>query len=315
MNGMSERRKKWLKRGALAALVLLVAAGTFLWVVDRFGGNPRHSDSLAGKVNRISDMAVSAAAAVSIEAHYRYLVIYDWFTGYDKSTRVGWVTDIHADRFKHRFVESGMLYPREYSDYLPKVFDALRSQGITTVISTGDNVNSGDDAYAAELVKIARERDMNVIWVKGNHDSEHSMHALGVNGAMYYTVEFRGTRIIVLDNTTGMEDYSGTITDDEINWIRGELKTDEPVIVAMHIPIFPVSLETTVMSQYTELETMLHNSGNVKAVISGHLHIPWQKEYDGLRFYGEGALTREGMEGEYGVIDLKDFSVKYEYAK
>ena len=260
---------------------------------------------------------------LSTELQYRYLSVYDWFSGYNRSVKIGWISDIHADRFKRRQVESGLLFPRQYSDYLPKVFDAMRKQGINTVIATGDNTNSGDDKYARDLALIAREKDMHVIWIKGNHDNAHSMAALGVTKNDYFSVDYENTRIIALNDTVGVQqtgDYTGGIDEDQLNWLRDELKTNKQIIVAMHVPIFPLSQDNKlddnnmIMDKYTELEKILHDSGNVKMILFGHWHIPWQKQFDGLNFYGEGALTREGMKGSYATINLNDYSVDYKNA-
>ncbi|MDR3558914.1 MAG: metallophosphoesterase [Candidatus Pacebacteria bacterium] len=243
--------------------------------------------------------------------------------------KVGWITDIHADRFKHRDVDSGMIYPRQYSYYLPKVFNALEAQGIDTVIATGDNTNSGDDNYAMAIEKIAQEKHMRVIWVKGNHDNPRVMATLGVAGSQYYYVDYGNTRIIVLDDVESQGDYQGYVDSTQINWLKGALKTQNQVIVAMHIPIFNGNASWSnihnlsggfyanvgdLLSRYIELENVLKTSGNVKMVLSGHWHVPWTKTYDGINYYGQAALSRIGYSGAYGVIDLKNDSVNYEFA-
>lgn len=245
-----------------------------------------------------------------------YLLIKSYFG--IPSTKIGWITDIHADRFKRRTVDSGTIYPRQYSDYLPKVFDEMRAQGIDTVIATGDNTNSGDDNYARELAAIAKEKHMQMIWVTGNHDNDKVMDILGVTEEKYFFTDYGTTRIIVLDDTKitrDSGDYMGGIDDAQLDWLSGALKTDKQVIVAMHIPIFPLGLDSVVVDRYVKLEGMLHASKNVIMVLSGHFHIPWQKNYNGLGYYGEGALTYEGAMGAYAAIDLKEKGVNYEFAK
>jgi 3',5'-cyclic AMP phosphodiesterase CpdA len=153
---------------------------------------------------------------------------------------VAWITDIHADRFKRRDVDSGRLYPRKYKDYLPKVFDILREKKIRTVIATGDNTNSGDDNYARDILKIAKEKRMDMIWVKGNHDNDEVMDILGVE-KNYYFRDIGKTRIIVLDTTEysgGKYDYHGGISQDQLEWIKNTIDVEKEVIVAMHMPMF-----------------------------------------------------------------------------
>ena len=247
----------------------------------------------------------------------------------EENQKIGWVSDIHADRFKRRDINSGLMFPRRYSDYLPKVFDALENQGIDTVIATGDNTNSGDDNYARVLEHIAQEKHMRVIWVTGNHDNEKVMSILGVTGQKYYYVDYGKTRIIVLDDIESNGDYQGTIDQTQLDWLKKTLATQNQVVVAMHIPMFDGGLASenihdftgnnfpyvgNLLPRYVELENILRASGNVKLVLSGHWHIPWQKHSDGLDYYGQAALTRTGYFGAYGVIDLKNASVNYAFA-
>ena len=244
--------------------------------------------------------------------------------------KIGWITDIHADRFKHRDVDSGMIYPRQYSYYLPKVFDAMQAQGIDTVIATGDNTNSGDNNYALSIEQIAQKKHMRVIWIKGNHDNNRVMSTLGVPGSQYYYVDYGHTRIIVLDDVESDGDYQGTIDQSQLDWLKGALRTNEPVIVSMHIPIFNGNNSWSnihdldggnytkvgdLLPRYAELENILRSSGNVQMVISGHWHVPWNKEYDGIHYYGEAALSRINYSGAYAIIDLKSDAVNYLFAK
>lgn len=246
-----------------------------------------------------------------------------------KYEKIGWVSDIHADRFKRRDINSGLMFPRQYSDYLPKVFDALQNQGIDTVIATGDNTNSGDDNYARAIEHITQEKHMRVIWTAGNHDNDKVMSILGVTGNKYYYVDYGRTRIVVLDDVESNGDYQGTIDQTQLDWLKSALATKNQVVIAMHIPVFDGGLSSEnihdftgnnfpyvgdLLPRYAELENILRSNKNVKLVLSGHWHIPWQKQYAGINYYGEAALSRTGYFGAYGIIDLKNDSVSYAFA-
>jgi predicted phosphodiesterase len=246
----------------------------------------------------------------------------------DDQSKIGWVSDIHADRFKRRDISSGLMFPRKYSDYLPKVFDDLQRRGVHTVVATGDNTNSGDDNYAKELARIADEKNMQVLWVKGNHDNEKVLKALHIKDN-YYFFDQGDFRIVVLDDVEGDGGYQGSIDDVQLQWLKQALETEKQVIVAMHIPVFAQeNLETVheikggdfsgagdLLERYQKLENILHSAGNVKMVISGHWHLPWHKEFDGTKYFGQAALTRTGYSGAYGIIDTKNMSVDYLFAK
>lgn len=306
MNRFGRLLKKYWLAEAFLVLLFMVFFVRFYSIDSRFSvalGTPK--DSLA--VIKTTEML------------RRYVPPFK-VNGYAKpSEKIGWITDIHADRFKRRTVDSGTVYPRQYEDYVPKVFDALRARGVDTVIATGDNVNSGDTNYSHALSRIAQEKHMRVIWIAGNHDSDASMVSLGFPKGKYYSfTDYGNTRIIALDDakvTRATGDYSGALDDEQLAWLRSALQTDRQVIIAMHIPIFPLSLDPVVMSPYAEFERLIHESGNVKMVFSGHFHIPWQKEYDGIHYYGEAALTHDDFKGAYGLIDLQKDSVEYLFAR
>lgn len=230
--------------------------------------------------------------------------------------KIGWVSDIHADRFKRRQVDSGLLFPRRYKEQLPSIFDDMKKQGIDTVIATGDNVNSCDENYANDILRIAREKKMFVVWVRGNHDCAKTMTLLGVKdiaGKYYYFYDYGDTRIVVLDDVQmDPYDYFGSIDKDQLVWFRTVLETKQKVIVAMHIPIFA---EDALMEKYIELEKIIHEAGNVKLFLSGHYHKIWQKEYASVSYRGEATLTQDGAKGQYGIIDLNNFSVEYKEKK
>ena len=246
-----------------------------------------------------------------------------------KFEKIGWITDIHADRFKRRTIDSGTIYPRKYEDYLPKALDAMREQGIDMVIATGDNTNSGDDNYARELSKIAQEKNMNMIWVRGNHDNDKVMSILAPGKNKYYYEDYGNTRIVALDDVEANGDYQGYIDPEQLNWLKEILKTDKQVVISMHIPIFDGGDELMnnyllkgddfvkmgdLLERYSDFEKVLRENNNVIAVISGHWHVPWRKQYNGINYYGQAALTREGYTGAYGVLDLKNKEMKYLFA-
>ena len=232
----------------------------------------------------------------------------------ENTSEIGWITDIHADRFKRRSVDSGTIYPRKYDEYLIKVFNSLRKKGINVVIASGDNTNSGDINYAIKVRLLAAKENMKVIWVRGNHDSNETMNVLGVKNEKYYFNDYDDVRIIVLDNADNSSsgNYLGSVDDKQLKWLNEALKTPKKVIVTMHIPLF---FKDEFVEKYSNLEEMMKKSGNVKIVLSGHYHVPFQKQYDGIDYYTEGALTYSGAEGAYGIINTREMKVEYLFAK
>jgi len=317
---MNKKSWKWIIIVVLAAII----GGSFFLFTYKFGSGKKHP--IGSNLGKFRD---GISSFFQTEPEFIYLSIADRISGMEDGNKIGWISDVHADRFKRRDIPSGLMFPRQYSKYLPKVFDAMRQQGINTVIATGDNTNSGDNGYAQDLARMAHQKNMHIIWVKGNHDNDQVMSTLGIPGNKYYYIDQGNTRIVVLDDVESDGSYLGSIDQNQLDWLKTTLQTDRRVIVSMHIPIFIQENIDKIhdlqggdfqgigglADRYIELENILHASGNVKMVISGHWHLPWHKLYDEIDYYGEAALTREGYSGAYATIDLKNNSVSYSFAK
>lgn len=289
--------------------LVLLAAAIFL---SLFFFGAKGKNSVRNRTIRVYDTVTSFVTVQG--GHYLYATR-DLFGAASNKNQIGWVSDIHADIFKRRTVDSGTLYPRQYSEYLNKVFNELREKKITTIVATGDNANSGDAEYGKELAKLAYAKNMHVLWVKGNHDKDGDMKELGFSdpNKVYYYQDFDKTRLVVLDDSQG-DFLTGGINDEQMQWLRESLKTDKQVLIAMHIPIFPLSLTDDTLPHFVELEKIFHDNSNVKIVINGHFHTRWSKEFDGVKYYGQSALTRENEKGGYGIIDMSTLSVNNYYA-
>jgi predicted phosphodiesterase len=306
-------------------VLVILCVFLIIAIVVVFTGKGKHSLK-----NKLIDSYDSTKSNVSMESQHDWFRFIDFIHGYGNNTnRVGWISDIHADRFKRRDVPSGLMFPRQYGDYLTSVFDDMQKQGIMTVVATGDNTNTGDVGYAQDLARIAYSRNMHVIWVKGNHDNDEVMNTLGITGNKYYYADYENTRIIVLNDVDGDINYNCSIDQNQMDWLKGALKTEKQVMVAMHIPIFNEDNVDKIHEMHggnymdagklldscSGLESILHESGNVKMVITGHWHVPWNKKFDGIDYYGEAALTRESYSRAYATIDLNANSVNYLFAK
>jgi 3',5'-cyclic-AMP phosphodiesterase len=123
--------------------------------------------------------------------------------------------------------------------------------------------------------------------------------------------DVRGVRILVLDSVQPSGDgYEGGLDDPQFEWLAGELAATPatmPVIVVTHIPIFHAST-LLVDARMDEQRRKLTGAGaifvdanrvaglltqypNVRAVLSGHIHMAERIEYAGIHWINSGAVS------------------------
>ena len=214
------------------------------------------------------------------------------------SVSVAWITDIHADKADiKKDAGNNTIYPSNYKKCLEEVL----AKKTDLVIVTGDNTEKGDPGYYQDLKSLTNGR--NVIWVKGNHDSNDFQILSAKN---YYSVDYQNWRIIVLDSTEQFGSSTGILDATQINFLKDSLNTDKRVIVAMHHPPFFYNSRENI---YTRDKIALYDSffntltPNVKYVLTGHWHHDIGSEINGVQYLTEKALTQDGT-CNYRIINL-----------
>lgn len=234
---------------------------------------------------------------------------------------IGWISDIHAGGTKYRNSgsETGNIQePKTFDESLISVLKELKKKSVDLVISTGDMVNTDEENYGKKILKISRQYEMRMLWVKGNHDrSSYMRDIFGFSsGKFYYYYDYENIRIVVLNNTVIYDDFYGGLSQEQIDWLKTVLETDKEVIIAMHIPIFSESTGGYVLlERYEEFENIVSSSGNVKLVLAGHYHENYEKEINGVKYKLLQPMTKKGENRSYAMINLADYSIEFARAK
>lgn len=133
---------------------------------------------------------------------------------------------------------------------------------------------------------------------------------LGLAGT-YTRYDVQGVRIIVLDSVQPAgEGYEGGLDDAQFEWLQGELRAapaTTPVVVVTHIPVFHAStllVDARMDDQRRKLTgagaifvdsnrvvALLAQHPNVRAVLSGHIHMQERIEYAGIHWINSGAVS------------------------
>ncbi len=153
-------------------------------------------------------------------------------------------------------------------------------------------------------------------------------------GKRYRAFEKAGWKVVVLDSThTGPKPgtYVGKLDDKQHEWLVGELKgtpKTTPVLILSHIPIFAACPFLDGDNEKTgnwqvpgawmhldarKLTALFHERGNVRACLSGHIHLQDEVKYLGTTYYCNGAVCGGWWRGKYqqfaegyALVDLYD---------
>ncbi|MEO6150213.1 MAG: metallophosphoesterase [Mucilaginibacter sp.] len=147
----------------------------------------------------------------------------------------------------------------------------------------------------------------------------------------YYSFTQGGWHFIVLDSTVPVsaKEYTAHLDDGQFAWLSTELKsipTGKPVMILSHIPILSASVVDWSKADTGEWKVsgaLMHTDSkklrdlfaqypNVKTCISGHLHLLDTVKYDGISYFGTGAVCAywwmsnkfQRTNAGYAVMDL-----------
>ena len=151
----------------------------------------------------------------------------------------------------------------------------------------------------------------------------------------YRSFDKNGWHFIVLDSVQPKPDgnwYTGYIDPEQMDWLKADLaktNTKTPVLILSHIPIFsPTAFfsDTNVkegnwtiptgilLADTPELLKLFYQYPNIKAALSGHMHLLDRVDYNGVTYLCNGAVsgnwwtsdTYQQTKAGYALFDLYD---------
>ena len=198
--------------------------------------------------------------------------------------RILQVTDTHL------FADPGViLLGVETNTTFSAVLDAGFSVGQPDVVLlTGDIAQAPDDeVYQRVVLELEARHRGPMMWVAGNHDLStpfervsyaHSVMELGA-----WTILGVDTHV---DNQT-----NGHVTADEFRRLERAIDNAQGthVLVVGHhhpVPIDTAWLDAQRIDNGAELVELMTASGRVRGYVFGHIHQPFDRQVDGVRFLG-----------------------------
>ena len=161
-----------------------------------------------------------------------------------------------------------------------------------------------------------------------------AMERLGIKDR-YYSFDQAGWHFVVLDSLErdygNKAGYTARLDDAQFEWLKSDLAAtpaSTPIFVMSHIPLLSVcvffddDLEATgswvipgpwVHIDGRRIKDLFHKHPNVKACISGHVHLADDVTYLGVRYLCNGAVSGGWWKGPYqefgpayALVDLYD---------
>ena len=237
--------------------------------------------------------------------------------------RIAFVSDIHSgpETVECRPGKEALPLLRQFSE-------EVRSMKADIVIDLGDRINNtSHDADLENLKAVAAEfRTMAVpsYHVIGNHDvhfisPDENMAVLALPG-LYYSVSFRGFRLIFLDTAELLKGGMGGISDEQKEWLADELSRADgfPLIFSHHPlciqdqrgnPFFVSDPDGYSVAGREDLTALISKS---KAIcFSGHTHWMYTCVEDNVPFLSLPSLlesypVKEGAPGRFCIADIDE---------
>ena len=252
--------------------------------------------------------------------------------------RVAHLTDIHIS--PERIAEYGMAASlhavqdlKDKPSFIINGGDAIMNAATLTKGSIQEQWNSFHSI-------LKQDNSLPIYHTIGNHDLfgfllPSADHAESKKWAMdeyklskpYYSFTQGAWHFIVLDSIHGRKSipgYYGKIDDEQMDWLKKELASvpsTTHICIVSHIPILAICCifdrditnmrtmrisDSNMHSDSEELIELFYQHKNVRACLSGHIHMVDYVNYLGVEYFCNGAVAGNWWKG-----DLKHFAPSY----
>ena len=128
-----------------------------------------------------------------------------------------------------------------------------------------------------------------IYFTPGNHDIADSVSRELYKryiGEPYYSFDIRGVHFVVLDNS--IPDEIDDFATEQIEWLAQDLERNKGALYTMVYFHKPFWIETVANGEPDTLHSLFVKHG-VDAVFTGHYHIYFSGEFDGVKYTGVGS--------------------------
>ena len=161
--------------------------------------------------------------------------------------------------------------------------------GQEMLVLTGDLASDSQRGAYQQLNKILTQNQKQAIWLPGNHDDMPLMQKYLSDYPYLPAYEREYWAVLMIDSSVEGK-HGGEISSQQIQQLEVQLNKfkDKNLLVAMHHS--PVSVNSQWLDEHRifnhqKLHSLLVANGNVKAVITGHVHQQHEADWEGIRVY------------------------------
>jgi len=158
------------------------------------------------------------------------------------------------------------------------------------ILATGDLAQDASLEAYVRLDDALSQFAVPTYWIEGNHDKPAPMLQAvhGHKAVMGPCVIERGNWTIIMLDSTIPGDVPGELYDDDIEFLRRSLDNAEGdhIMVCLHhhpVPMGCKWLDTQLVASADRFFAEIERSGQVRAVIWGHVHQEYDEVRDGVR--------------------------------
>jgi Icc protein len=181
----------------------------------------------------------------------------------------------------------GLTHGKDTAETLAVVIEAFPVRPDVVVV-TGDIAHDGSAEACAKAAAMTSELGSEVHYIAGNHDDRIAMARVLEAGETLRMVRLSHgwTLALVCSQWTGHD--AGLIDDEVLARLEEELaRTNDRVVVCVHhAPVSPCSNFDCSLTNAEELMHVVRRDQRVRAVLSGHLHQPFELSDDGMQLLG-----------------------------
>jgi Icc protein len=166
------------------------------------------------------------------------------------------------------------------------------------VMATGDIADDADPASYARVANMLNSNGVPVRWVPGNHDDPARMDM--VEPSWSTPIQLDNWLIVPLD-THWSGHVAGHVGSAELNRLRAMLSraSRQSVLLCLHHP--PISdvchHSDCQLTDNDKLLSIIDEHRNIRAVVSGHLHHPFDHHRRGVRYLGAPSTCVQAQHG------------------
>jgi len=262
-----------------------------------------------------------------------------------RSLRIAHLTDVHVQPIVG--AAKGFARCLHHVQNLPDKPDLILNGGDAIMEAHGRGQDSVKRQWKLYHDVLLADNGLPVLNCVGNHDiwcpkETTEAFAGGKQWATdelqlpkpYYSVDKNGWHIVVLDSVQPKPDggwYTAHLDDEQYDWLESDLKNtpaQTPVLIVSHVPILAACVffdgkrfegenwnvpARWMHSDTVRLTSLFYRHPNVKAALSGHIHLTDRVDYNGVSYFCNGAVSGAWWFGSYhhtaagyAIVDLFD---------